>query len=282
MRAFDAAARHLSFKRAAFEIGLTPTAVSHQIKQLEQLCDKPLFVRHTRKVSLTRDGVEFAKAISPAIDAMVRAYALLCEPADRQHVTLGAGPIFSARWLVPKLADFWQNHPTIDLRLHHSPVPVWRQMAKMDLAVAWGKGDWLDVVCDPLLQISLSPVLAPSLMADKAPLKPHDLLHLPLLHQQDDRQWRQWFRTAGVKINGELPGTVLEDANVLLQAALAGHGAALGIVEFTDDEVSSGRLIRPFQISIDGGDAYHLICTDDALTNEATAAVRRWMLGHKK
>lgn len=279
IRAFEAAARHLSFKDAALELGLTPTAISHQIKQLERLSGRALFVRRTRRVELTPEGRDFAEAIGPAVDAMAAAFAKLCSLSNRQNVTLGAGPIFSARWLVPKLGDFWAAHPDIDLRLHHSPLPVWQQLAQFDLAVAWGKGNWPGVLCDPLLRIEVTPVLSPSLLRDgTAMTSPADLLSMPLLHHRDASGWRQWFAAAGFAAPADLPGAVFEDANVLLQAALSGRGAALGVLQFIEDELSAGRLSRPFQTSVDPGDAYFLIYRQSALAKEATAAVRNWLL----
>lgn len=279
VRAFDAAARHLSFKDAAIELGLTPTAISHQIKQLENLCGQPLFIRHTRKVELTPNGQSFAEAIAPAIESISSAFAKLSAAPGRSNVTLGAGPIFSSRWLVPRLAEFWAAHPGIDLRLHHSPLPIWQQMAQVDLAVAWGHGKWPAVHCRPLLRIEVTPVFAPSLLrGSNVPDQIEDLLSLPLLHHRDDSAWHQWFETAGLAQAGNLPGTVFEDANVLLQAALAGRGVALGILQFIGDELAAGRLLRPFDIAMSPEDAYFLIYPETALKREANLAVIEWLL----
>lgn len=281
LRAFEAAARHLSFKDAALELGLTPTAVSHQIKQLEQLSGQRLFIRRARRVELTPDASLFAQAIGPALDSLASAFSDLCSDPARQNVTLGAGPIFSARWLVPRLADFWAAHPGIDLRLHHSPLPVWQQMAQFDLAVAWGRGGWPGLVCEPLLRIEVTPVLAPSLLEyAKRPRHPEELLSqpLPLLHHRDAEGWRQWFSAAGVTAPRDLPGTVFEDSNVLLQAALSGRGVALGVLQFIEDELTARRLIRPFKVSAEPEDAYFLIYRQSALKSAATAVVRKWLL----
>ena len=279
VRAFDAAARHLSFKDAAVELGLTPTAISHQIKQLETLCGQPLFIRHTRRVELTPNGQSFAESVRPAIESLAAAFAKLSTSPGRSNVTLGAGPIFSSRWLVPRLADFWTAHPGIDLRLHHSPLPVWQQMAHFDLAVAWGKGEWSGVRCEPLLRIEVSPVFALSMPSGfEVPNRVEDLLSQPLLHHRDDRGWRQWFEHAGVETPSSLPGTAFEDANVLLQAALSGRGVALGILQFIEDELAAGRLVRPFETSVDPEDAYFLVYQEAALNSEANLAVRDWLL----
>lgn len=280
LRAFEAAARHASFKQAALELGLTPTAISHQVKQLERLCGRALFVRRTRRVELTADGRAFAEAVGPALDALAAAFAELCVAAERASVTLGAGPIFAARRLVPRLADFWAAHPGIDLKLHHSPLPVWQQISQFDLAVAWGAGTWPDLISAPLLRIEVSPVMVPSLVMGQgsAPAEPSDLLALHLLHHRDSKGWAQWFTAAGFTPPGDLPGTVFEDANVLLQAALSGRGVALGALPFIQDELAAGRLLQPFEVRVDPGDAYFLICRKRALDSEAVKAVRQWLL----
>lgn len=279
LRAFESAARHMSFKNAALELGLTPTAISHHIKQLESLGGQALFTRHVRRVELTPQGQAFAEAIGPAMQAMGTAFEELSAGVGRKTVTLGAGPIFASRWLVPRLADFWDAHPGIDLWLHHSPLPVWRQMERFDLAIAWGKGDWPGLDCTPVLRIDVTPVLAPALVERHGlPETPADLLDLPLLHHRGGDGWRQWFEGVGVTNPGALPGTVFEDANVLLQATLSGRGAALGIVQFVADELGAGRLIRPFPSQMDPGDAYFLIHRPNALASEAIAAAKDWLL----
>ncbi len=279
LRAFEAAARHESFKEAALELGLTPTAISHQVKLLERISGQALFLRQGRRVELSLAGRDFAATVSPLFDGLRKAYARLCDGSSRQRVTLGAGPVFSARWLVPRLPDFWARHPGIDLRLHHSPLPVWQQMADLDLAVAWGKGDWPGMVSEPLLDIELAPVLAADLYRTVGPLEsPEDLLSLPLFHHRDRSGWRQWFEAQGVAARKELPGTLFEDANVLLQAALSGRGVALGVLAFVRDELASGHMVQPFAKSVDPGEAYFLSYRPSAVSDEAVAAVKDWML----
>lgn len=279
IRAFEAAARHLSFKEAARELGLTPTAISHQIKQIESLAGRPLFLRRARQVELTREGEVFAETLTPALETIAGAFARLSAETNRPTVTLGAGPLFASRWLVPRLADFWGAHPQIDLSLLHSPVPVWQQMTRFDLAVAWGRGAWPGLASDLLFAIQVAPVLSPALLRDHPALsKPADLLTFPLLHHGDGSGWRQWFERAGVSLSADPPGTHFEDANVLHQAALSGRGVALGILDFIEDELSAGRMCKPFPIPVAPPDAYYLICRRSALSNEATRVVRDWLL----
>ena len=278
LRAFDAAARHLSFRLAADELGVTPTAVSHQIKQLEALAGRALFLRRNRSVRLTEEGVRFAEAVRPALTSLATAFEQLSANPLRKSVTLGAGPIFASRHLVPRLAEFWSAHPDIDLKLHHSPLPVWQQIDQFDLAVAWGKGDWRGLSSDPLLRIDLSPVLAPRWDGNVNPVtEPRDLLEFPLLHHRNTEGWRQWFEASGVTLPNDLPGTTIEDSNIILHAALEGRGVALGVLPFIADDLASGRLLQPFELSIEPDDAYFLIYRPDALDNPAVEAVRHWL-----
>lgn len=279
IRAFEAAARQQSFKEAASELGLTPAAVSYQVKQLEDWIGHQLFMRSVRKVTLSDKGKDLLTAITPALDALTEAFIKVSQPLGRTTVTLGAGPIFASRWLVPRLGQLWSRHPQIDLRLHHSQLPVWQQMHQFDLAVAWGRGNWRGLECIELLRIRTAPVLSPEALPDAdGVLSPAGLLDLPLLHHRDDKAWRQWLEAAGVDTPRQLPGTIFEDANVLLQATLSGRGVSLGILDFIADELSSGRLMQPFPLMVDPGDAYHLVWRNDARSNAAAQNVRDWLI----
>jgi LysR family transcriptional regulator, glycine cleavage system transcriptional activator len=278
IRAFEAAARLGSFKDAARELALTPTAVSHQIRQLETLCRKQLFSRAGRRIELSEEGRLFATNLSPALDSIADAYQTLCQNSGRRQVTLGAGPIFASRWLVPRLSEFWATNPEVDLWLNHSPLPVWRQVDNYDLAIAWGDGNWPGIVSECLLRIDVSPVFAQSFPDRESIQHPSDLLKYPLLHHRDANGWLEWFNRAGVEYTDGLPGTVFEDSNVLLQAVLSGRGVALGILQFIQDEIAAKRLIKPFTQSVDPRQAYYLIYRADAIKNSTIATVRDWLI----
>ncbi len=276
LRAFDAAARHLSFKAAARDLGLTPTAISHQVRQLEALSGCRLFKRDSRPVRLTVEGAAFHAELAPTMAALAETYRRLAQQGERHSVTLGAGPLFASRWLVPRLADFWERHPNIDLRLHHSPLPIWQRREAIDLAVAWGRGDWPEVSAEPFLRVEISPVLAPDLLPPSGDrLCPEDLLGLALLHHRSEEGWRQWFSAVGLEPQS-LSGTQFEDANVLLQAALAGRGVALGIITLIGVELSSGRLLSPFEMCVVPSEAYYLIRRTQALSDEVES-VHGWL-----
>lgn len=279
IRAFEAAARHLSFKDAAAELGLSPAAISHQIKHLEQLTGQKLFLRGVRQVTLTPDGSTFFETVTRALGSLSDAYSRLAAKSRRPTVTLGVGPILAARWLVPKLGSLWEDFPSVDLRVHHSRLPIWQQINSCDLAIAWGNGDWPGLESRRLLRIRLAPIASASVAADiPAPITANEISKMPLLHHQDEGEWRQWLKSAGADMPTTLSGPVFEDANVLLQATLAGRGLSLGILEFIEDELSSGRLVRLFDIAIEPDEAYYVVWQKRRTVDRVTSDVRDWLL----
>ena len=279
LRAFEAAARHLSFKAAAAELSLSATAISHHVRSLEESLGHQLFNRLVRRVTLTSEGEELARALTPAFQSIDGAVRKLQNQRGRHTVTLGAGPIFGARWLAPRLGLFWQTNPDIDLRLHHSPLPVHQQMASYDMAVAWGAGDWQALRADPLLTVRVTPVYARNAEFGCHQInEPRDLLNYPLLHHRDHSAWRLWLDTMGVQSPREISGIVFEDANVHLQAALEGQGIALGFLPLIQDEISAGRLIQPWEESVKPVESYFLLYHPNAVTREPVARVRDWLL----
>lgn len=278
IRAFEAAARHLSFKKAAEELDLTPAAISQQVKHLERLTGQKLFVRGVRQVTLTPEGSGFFGIVAPAMASLADAYARLVAKSQRPAVTLGIGPILASRWLVPKLGDLWGKFPSVDLRVHHSRLPIWQQINHCDLAIAWGKGDWQGLESRLLMRIRVTPVAAPSMMGRmNGSIMTDHVIHQPLLHHQDDTGWRQWLKSAGIASPANLPGPVFEDANVLLQATLSGRGISLGILEFIDDELSSGKLIRPFELAVTPEDAYYVVWQKRKTMSLVASQVRDWL-----
>jgi LysR family glycine cleavage system transcriptional activator len=196
-------------------------------------------------------------------------------PRSRDVVTLGLGPIIGTRWLAPRLGDFWNQHRDIDLRLHHTNFPMQQSSGQFDLAIAWGDGRWPGMEAIPFVSIEVTPVLAPSL---KQPTLAQDLLAYPLIHERDHRDWQQWFHAAGIEDIDDDIGTLVDDANLVLQTTLDGQGVALGILPFIDSDLAAGRLLRPFELAIDPGKAYYLIYRDSSLDKAAVNSVKNWLL----
>lgn len=279
LRTFEVAARHQSFKAAAAELHLSPTAVSHHIRNLEGDLGRALFHRSVRQVTLTADGEELARTLSKVFGTIDEALARFTQRGDRETVTLGVGPLFAARWLARRLGDFWSKHPSIDLRVHHSPLPVVEQMDRLDLAIAWGEEPWQGLQAAPLMRISLSPVHAPQ--ADFLPAEswtPAQLSLAPLLHERRREAWRSWLLAADVDPTLAERGPLFDDTNVMLQAALDGQGVALGTFPLVDEELATGRLVRPWQTAVTPREAYTLVHREQALERTAVAALRSWLL----
>ena len=260
IRTFDAVSRHLSFQRAANELGVTPTAVSHQIRALEAQTNARLFNRSPAGVEHTARGMQFAEDIGPAMEQIDQAFRKLLQFSDREQVVLGAGPIIASRWLAPRLPDFAARHPEIDLQLINSPTEIWRRAREFDLAIAWGNGDWPNLQSQKLLDVSLVPVLSPDLARELDLHQPGDLLDAPLLHHHDGKEWADWFALAGVHHSVPV-GIKVEDTNVVVQAALAGTGVMLGIREFLADDILAGRLTCPFPNPLRQTAAYYLVAS---------------------
>lgn len=279
LRSFEAAARHLSFKMAAEELFVTPTAVSHQIRTLENELDCRLFERKIRQVQLTLEGHELFTSVRQAFDNMEETATRISSRTVRDVVTLGLGPIIGARWLAPRLGDFWFRHPDIDLRLHHSPLPIHQRIEQFDLAIAWGDGHWPAMVVNSFIEIKVTPVLAHCGLFEQVNFtQPSELLQFPLIHQRDRKGWYQWLASAGVEITDLGLGTIIEDSNIVLQTALDGQGIILGILPFIEDELVAGRLSRPFDLSVDPGRAYYLIHQSKSINKPAVRKVRDWLL----
>lgn len=275
LRSFEAAARHLSFKRAAEELSVTPTAVSHQIKALEDQLGCRLFERKTRQVKLTLPGHDLYTALRKNFDEIDEITRRIRNQGSRDVVTLGLGPIIGTRWLAPRLGHFWEQHDGIDLRLHHSAFPMQQSIDHFDLAIAWGDGHWPGMQVHRFIRIRLTPVLAPTL---DQPGQPVDLLDYPLLHERERGTWRQWFAAAGIDAPMDKLGGVIDDANLVLQTTLNAQGVALGILPFVEDDIASGRLTRPFELAIDPERAYYLIYRKSSLRKPAVGKVRDWLL----
>jgi LysR family glycine cleavage system transcriptional activator len=272
LRSFEAAARLLSFKGAAEELSVSATTVSNQIRQLERDWNTQLFLRKTRRVDLTEAGRSLAQVVSRAFDD-IRAEMDSHVLTPRKTVTLAVGPIFAARWLIPRLGRFRKLHPEIELVLQHGPrIAGVADMTSM-ISVDWGTGQWLGLDARKLLEITYSPVLSPALADQLGGLAtPADLSRYPILHHHDRSEWTAWRALAGLPEGEFGEETVIMDSNVALQAARDGLGVALGIFPLIDEDVATGRLLRPFEIALHPTRSYHLLTrTGAALTPEIRA-----------
>ena len=279
LRAFEAAARHLSFKRAAAELAVTPTAISHQIRQLEEWLGTPLFERRVRRVVLTPAGQLLSPAVREGFDALARGVEALKKPPERAAVTLSATVAFTSKWLVPRVAAFREACPGLDLRLHASDEAVDLRAGGVDLAIRYGRGGYPGLRSERLLQDRFAPVCSPRLGVRRpADLGRHPLLHFEWRRVEDDTPtWARWFAVLGRPYRAPGGEWVFSDESHALQAAIAGHGIALASLVLVAEELASGALVQPFGPVLDGY-AYHVVHREPARDAERLAAVRRWLL----
>jgi LysR family transcriptional regulator of beta-lactamase len=274
LRAFEAAARHLSFTRAADELCVTQAAVSHQVKGLEERLNIKLFRRLSRGLALTDEGLAL---LGPVRESFDRIGAMLdrFEGGRVQEVlTVAAVGTFAVGWLLPRLQAFKEAHPFVDLRLLTNNNKVDLAAEGLDLAIRYGDGAWHGVEADHLMDAPLSPLVSPEL-AERLK-EPRDLLNLTLLRSYRPQDWTAWFAAAGL---GEAPvkGPLFDSSWVMVEAAIQGAGVALAPPCMFERELTAGRLVRPFELEVPSG-SYWLTRLTWKPPTPAMEAFRHWLV----
>ena len=278
LRTFESAARHLSFKQAAEELCVSATTVSNQIRRLEQELGCKLFIRRTRAVVLTYAGRSLSRVLSRSLED-IRLEVETHMRARRKSVSLAVGPIFGSRWMIPRLDRFGEDLPGIDIELRNSPRITDASMMTADIAIDLGMGQWVGLENTPLFEIVYSPVLSPALAERLGmPTCPEEVARFPVIHQQDRHEWQEWLKVAGCAGMPLTDKATIVDTNVVIQAAIAGQGMALGIFPFCQSEVDSGRLIKPFDIDLTPTRSFHLLTRPGARQRREIDEVCKWMI----
>lgn len=279
MRAFEAAARHLSFSRAAEELNVTKAAVSHQVKALEEDLGLPLFRRLNRALMLTPAGQTLYPAIGEALELMRAAVQRLKRQDRTGELVLTMLDSFAAIWLVPRLSRFRKAHPEIDVRITTSDDSIDFSRGDVDLAIRYGAGHWPDVHAERLMTEEIFPVCAPALLESGPPLeKPSDLVDHTLLHDYGHETWRRWLSAIGESNVEADRGPHYYHSNLVLQAAEQGDGVALARSVLAADALAAGRLVKPFDVTLPAEYAYYLVCPEAHLKRPKVQAFRRWIL----
>ncbi len=279
LRAFEAGARHLSFTKAAAELHVTQAAVSHQVKALEEHLGYPLFKRMTRKLGLTEQGRALFPVVSDAFMRIAETANHLRRAGDSRTLTVSITPAFGAKWLVYRLPRFWEKHPEIDLRVHHSIQVADLRHDDVDIAIRFGPGKWPGLTSEFMLRVDYAPVCSPALLQGKHPLKqPGDLRHHKLLHEDDYDGWTQWLAVAGVTDIDPRRGPIMDDITVMLQTVVDGGGVALGRLSMVERDLAAGTLVKPFDVTVLTDLGYHLVYLPDALEREKVRAFRDFIM----
>lgn len=275
LRAFDAAARHLNFTRAADELCVTQAAVSHQVKALEDYAGKALFRRTARGLVLTDEGALLAPAVDEAFQRIERLLQTFRQGGPQAVLTVGVVGTFAVGFLMPRLADFRARHPHIELRLLTNNNKVDLAAESLDFAIRFGDGAWRSVQADMLMRAPLSPLCAP---ADAAKLHhPDDLSKLSLLRSYRAQDWQAWLRAAGAS-GITARGPLFDTSTLMVHAAQLGEGVALAPPCMFVRELQQGRLAQPFSLEVDVG-GYWLTRLLSKEPTPAMASFRAWLLG---
>lgn len=283
LRAFEAAARHGSFKLAAAELAVTPTAISHQIRGLEEHIGLSLFERRVRKVMLTEAGLQLYPVLREGFDAFEAAVARLTRVRSRTQITITATSAFTAKWLVPRVSGFRELHPDIDLHLLASDDAIDLDAAGADLAIRYGRGPYPGLFAEAMFADRFAPVVNPLLRKvafdDITGDGPEAV---PLIHFRWRRKhplnptWETWFDHAGLPYPSR-PGQIrFSDEGHAIQATVAGQGVALLSLALVEAELAAGQLVQPFGPVL-GGHIYHLVTSEAGLSKPSVQATTEWL-----
>lgn len=279
LRAFEAAARHLSFTRAAAELNVTQTAISHQIKRLEDELGVRLFARQNRSLALTPQARDYLPLVRAAFDDLRLATERLVRKDGGKVLTVSTMASLAAKWLLPRLAAFQELHPEIDVRITTSNSLVDFAKEDVDAAIRYGRGHWPGVRAEWLMRDELFPVCSPALLKGRKPLRsPEDLAHHTLLHSSYDDDWRLWLTAAGLPVSiSKQRGVSFDLIFMTLQAAMDGLGVAIGRTSYVQDDIAKGRLVVPFQITLPVDAGYYLVAPDGRAEPHKLLMFRSWL-----
>ena len=299
LRAFEAAARLLSFKKAAEELHVTPAAISHQVKLVEESLGVSLFQRLTRAISLSSAGQVLLPRLSAGFAQIAAAVEQVRGYENEGTLTVNVPPSFAAKWLMPRLHRFVADHPEIDIRIiasmrfveahpHDAALHLTPRDASppdADIDIRFGNGSYPHCRADLLFRLSVTPLCSPKLLDGIRPLRrPGDLRHHLLLHDdtqfgRDDRpDWVQWLKNVGADEVDPSRGLHFNHTMLGLEAAIDGLGVVLSSKELAARDLDAGRLVAPFDYSMVLPDSYYLVSAENAAVRPKISAFRNWLL----
>lgn len=277
--AFAAAARRLSFKAAAEELHLSPSALSRQIQALETHLGTSLFERLNPGLTLTDEGEVYRVEVEAALDRLRRGQAKL-RADPKSPLRISALESFSARWLIPHLPEFEARHPEVALEIEATLRYADFDRDPVDVAIRFGSGPWSGLHAEPLVDLRVFPVCSPDLVQGPTPLSAvSDLSGHTLIHvSQIEGAWGRWLKEAGEKDLKVARNVTYDHVGIALSAADSGQGLALSTHFLCGAELRSGRLVTPFEHEMRSGETYHLVCREESLLDPRVSAFRDWLV----
>jgi len=279
LRAFECAARHLSFTKAADELHITQSAVSHQIKTLEAWLGFPLFERNGQRISLSHGGAAYAAELGPVFTRISHATQDLLTSGTHQILNLRGYGTFFVRWLIPRISDFQDKNRDIKIRLttHVEAVDFGRD--NVDMGIVYGEGPWIGSRSDLLFEDALIPVVSPNIVCGLSwPCSLEEMLNLPMLHSRRKLQWEDWLQAVGATRKPAENDMYFEDVTILYQCLLEGLGVALVQVKYVEDDLAQGRLVTPYPYTLRRKGGYHLICPLEISNDDKIVRFREWLM----
>jgi len=278
LRVFEAAARYESFNRAAEALHVTPSAVSHQVRSLEEFLGVALFHRLNRQVTLTAEGRAYLPPIRDALEQIHVATEQIRGRVATHVLALSVAPAFASGWLMPRLAKFQLAHPELEVRLISSVEVADLARSDVDVGIRTGSGDWPGLASHRLIAEELVPVCSPALV-EQGLRTLEDLRRFPRLHELPRLgHWRSWLNAVGLRDLDAEAGPKFQGATMVVEAAAAGLGVALANRALVEEQLRSGRLVVPFDIELPGANAYYLVYLEDRAGEPKIAAFSEWIV----
>jgi len=282
LRAFEAAARHASLTKAAGELNVTHGAISHQIKALEQSLGVKLFERTGQRVKLTPHGAEFLPAVSSAFDGIAAATQRMTRPASAGALSVSCVPALLLLWMTPRLGSFTAQYPDIQLTLIPSNDPKDIRAADIDVCVHYGDGSWSDCWIRKWSGLELFPVVSPTLINNRPIRSVRDLADHVFLHGDDGREWHTWLAAADALDLERGRRHHLGDARMATEAAVHGHGVALGDSVTARALLARGMLVAPFTLSVPAVDDFYVVCRNEMRSAPIVQLFIDWLFAEKE
>jgi LysR family transcriptional regulator, glycine cleavage system transcriptional activator len=278
LKAFDAAARHESFTRAAEELCVTQGAVSQQVKALEAALGIKLFNRERQRLIITEAGRDYLTIVRDALDRIALGTERLLQRQSAGVLTVSTSPDFAAKWLVHRLGNFAEAHSEIDLRISATMHHVDFAREDVDMAVRHGDGNWPGLEAMQLSAEQLFAICSPKLLSGRRLAKPADILKFPLIHLDSRADWAKWLRVAGISDDNVRHGPVLNRASMVIDAAINGQGIALARTTLAAWDLLNGRLVRPFAEALRLSKTYWIVCPKATSNVPKIVTFRDWLL----
>jgi LysR family glycine cleavage system transcriptional activator len=279
LKAFEAAARHESFTKAAEELSVTQGAVSHQVKALELELGLRLFNRERQRLVITDAGRRYLEVVRDAFDRLAVGTDRLLQLQKAGTLTVSTSPNFAAKWLVHRIGRFVEAHPDIDLRVSATRQHIDFAREDIDVAIRHGDGQWPGLSVTRLCTEELFPVCSPKLVRGRGALRaPADLATRTLLHVTDRRSWSTWLEAAGIVVPNANQGPIFNEASMAIDAAIDGHGVALTRTALAAWDLCAGRLVRPFPLALKAPYAYWIVCPRSTSNLPKIVSFRDWLL----